>query len=202
MTRLLIVRHGSTDLMSRVLCGRLPGIPLSEGGRQEAQALGRKLATNRNLQAIYSSPLERAQETAQAIAQPHGLPVETVEPLTEIDFGEWTGKAIADLRAAAEWSDFNHCRSMTTPPGGESLLAVQSRAWKAVESLCTTHPDAEIALVSHGDVIRGLLLFLLGMPIDNIFRIEIAPASLSVASAGQGLAPIVHSLNQISSFEE
>lgn len=195
MTRILLIRHGSTDLMASVLCGRMPGVSLNAEGRRQAEQLGRSLQDAVELQAIYTSPLERARETAEAIARPHNLTVTVEEALVELDFGSWTGKPYSDIHREEGWSGFNQCRSMSAPPGGESMAAVQSRTWNVLNSILRDHDGQTVAVVSHGDVIRMLLLYVLGMPIDHLFRLEIAPCSVSSFSAGIGLGPVVHSVN-------
>ena len=88
---------------------------------------------------------------------------------------------------------------MCSPPGGELLMHVQARAWSSLERIVSrydVHAEANIAVVSHGDVIRGLLLLLLGMPLDHIHRLEVAPASVSeiLLSAGE---PRIRTINQV-----
>ncbi len=202
MIRLLLIRHGDTQLLSHVLCGRMPGVHLSEKGREQARVLGRELASVSDLKAVYCSPLERTRETAAAVAEPHAIPVTLDNQLIEIDFGNWTGLPFRDIQSsddpdkAESWNAFNRFRSMAAAPGGENMLEVQNRAWNAVTKILNTHPEGSVALVSHGDVIRSLLLYVLGMPLDHIFRIEVAPASLSQVTVGIGLAPVVHSINE------
>lgn len=192
--RLLLIRHAITDEMNEMLCGRKPGIHLNAEGQQQARTLGRKLRQICDFEAVYASPLERAAETATAVAAPHGLEVETDSGLNELNFGEWTGRPIADLKND-HWAAYNRFRSTTEAPGGESLLDVQARAWASV-SRCMHAHQKTIAAVTHGDVIRALLLLLLGMPADFIFRLEIAPASVTTVSVWPGHAPIVHQINQ------
>jgi probable phosphoglycerate mutase len=131
---------------------------------------------------VYSSPLERARETAACIAQHHGMEVEIAPGLTEIDFGNWTGRTLADLAQLNEWKAFNSFRSGTRPPGGESAAEVLARALSELERLIKVHPTSEdvVALVSHGDVLRALVAHFLGMPMDLYHRLELSPASVSV----------------------
>lgn len=196
MIRILLVRHGATDPMRDVLCGRMPGVHLNAQGQQQAQDLGRNLASIRDLQAVYASPLERAQETAERIACAHNLTVKTEEAFVEVDFGEWTGCRFDAIRDHEYWAEYNRFRSMSKTPSGESLLDVQSRAWAALFQIVKGQSDGAIAVVTHGDVIRALLLLVLGMPLDFIYRLETLPASVSTISAAPGLAPIVHSVNR------
>ncbi len=201
MTRILLIRHGSTDLMGRVLYGRMPGIRLNEQGRREAQITGDFLRSRYKLDALVSSPLERALETARWIGDPQGLSVTTEEGLNELQFGDWEGKPFADLNGCEEWRHFNRLRSITRAPGGESLTDVQQRAWRSLSGIQVEHPDATVAAVTHGDVIRCLLMLSLGMPLDYILRLEIAPASVSEILLGEG-DPLVRSVNERASALE
>jgi probable phosphoglycerate mutase len=182
-TTIFFVRHGSHDRLNRVLCGRMPGVVLSEGGREEVSAVGRRLADER-ISAIYSSPLERTRETAALIAQAAALPVEISEDLLEVDFGAWTGVTFDALRADPGWPAWNEARGVARPPDGESLLDVQARLRRFVEAARERHPDERIIAVSHGDPIKTILADALGMPLDNLDRLEISPASISVLIAG------------------
>ncbi len=182
-TTVFFLRHGSHDRLGRILCGRMDGVTLSERGREEARAAGRRLA-GEDLTALYSSPMERTRETAELVAEAVGLPVETSAELTEIDFGEWTGASFDTLQADPRWARWNSARGVTRPPGGETLLEVQTRLRHFVEAAMRRHPDQRIAAVSHGDPIKVILAQAMGMPLDNLDRLEISPASLSVLIAG------------------
>ena len=179
MTTVLLIRHASHDLLNHTLAGRMPGVHLSAAGAAEAGALAARLAAL-PLTAVYSSPLERAHETATVLAARRGLPVHVVDALNECDFGEWTGQSFETLHAAPAWAHFNTFRSGTRPPGGELLLAVQARvvAWLTAQQ--AAQPDAVLACVSHGDVIKATLLYYLGAPLDLGLRLHIAPASVSI----------------------
>jgi probable phosphoglycerate mutase len=115
--------------------------------------------------------------------------------LNELEFGSWLGKPFADLRDCEEWRQFNKLRSLTRAPGGESLLEVQARAWNSLEQIQASHPDGTVAAITHGDVIRALLLLLLGTPLDHILRLEVAPGSMSEVVLGGG-EPLVRSVNE------
>jgi probable phosphomutase (TIGR03848 family) len=179
MTTFLLIRHGSCDPVGKSIAGRAPGIHLNDTGRAQATALAERLAAV-PVAAVYSSPLERAQETAAPLAARQGKSVTIVPELVELDFGEWTGRTLAELHEAAGWREFNAFRSGTRIPGGELMSEVQSRAVGALERLARSHPDATVAAVSHGDVIRAILTYFLGMPLDLLQRIEIDPTSVSV----------------------
>ena len=176
--RLHLVRHGHTDALGRVLSGRAPHVGLSGQGRAEASAQAATLA-GRPVAGVLSSPQRRTQQTAQAIAGVFGLTVRTEPALDEIDFGTWTGSAFAALDTRAEWQAWNGLRSLAPSPG-ETMLAAQARVVALVQRLLGEWPDGELVLVSHADVIRALLAYLLGMPIDLMQRIAVSPAGRSV----------------------
>lgn len=174
-----LVRHASYDLLGRVLAGRTPGHSLNRTGQAEAEALAEALA-ERPIAAVFSSPLERARETAHPVAARHDLRVAIDPTLDEIDFGEWTGLTLDELHADPAWRRFNAFRSTTPIPGGETMLAVQARAVAALIRMRSSFPEGEVVAVSHGDVIKAILAHFLALPLDLISRIEVAPASRSV----------------------
>ncbi len=158
-------------------------VSLSEEGRVQAAALGRRLA-DEGLDFVESSPRLRAMETAEAIAHAASVPVQPVEALDEIDMGAWTGKTFDELAADPHWVAWNERRSATKPPGGESMLEAQARISTHIHRLAANHPGGRVALVSHGDVIRSALLHLMMMPIDAYDRIEIDAGSISTVVVG------------------
>ena len=179
----MLVRHAHTDAIGVRLVGRLPGVPLSPAGRLQAERLARALAS-RPLARIYTSPLERARETAAAIAHAQPVPVTEDDELQEVDFGEWTGRTLAELDGRPEWRRFNQSRGSAPVPGGESALQVQSRILAALRRLAATHAGERIAVVSHGDVIRCAALHFAGLPLDDYARIAIDPASVTTIELG------------------
>ena len=195
MNRILLIRHANTSISGHVLYGRTPGVRLSREGEAQASRLSAALKQRFELSAIISSPLERAVQTAQKIADAFETIYRTDDRLLEIDCGGWTGKPFKELHEMDEWRRFNVHRSLANPPGGESSSEVQTRAWRAIRE-AVSGASGVTAFVTHGDVIRGMILYLLGMPIDFIHRIEIAPASVSEISLG-GDYPVVRNLNQI-----
>ena len=178
MTDFHLLRHGEHTLQGKIVAGRTPGIGLSDRGRAEAEAAAARLA-DANITAIYASPLQRAQETAQIVAERLGLAVATVDDLNEVDFGDWTGSTFAAIRETAHFPAWANRRSLAFIPGGESMRNVQRRIVETMMDLHTLHPDAALVLVSHGDTIRSGLAFALGMPLDYLTRLEIATGSIS-----------------------
>ncbi|HEY7306368.1 MAG TPA: histidine phosphatase family protein [Bryobacteraceae bacterium] len=198
MIRILLIRHGVTDLLGHVLYGRMPGIYLNAEGFRQADRLGSMLNSRYKIDEVVSSPLDRATQTAQRVAAAAGIAVEIDPGITEIDFGSWMGKSFQELNRLANWTHYNRNRSTSSPPDGESMLQVQARAWQALERVIHRREllaESTVAVVSHGDVIRCTLLFLLGMSIDHIYRIEIAPASVSEILLGAN-GPVVNTINE------
>jgi broad specificity phosphatase PhoE len=182
-TTVLLIRHAHTDaIASHRLCGRLLGITLSGIGVLQAEELGRTLALACHLEAIYSSPLERAYHTAHAIARHQHAHVELCDALLEVDYGVWTGKTFEQLDADPRWRDFNRARAMASVPGGEQPTAVQQRAVAAVASLAAKHAGATIALVTHAEIVRFALLHYRSASLDCHHELEIAPASVSAVN--------------------
>jgi probable phosphomutase (TIGR03848 family) len=181
LTIFLLIRHALCDPVGRSIAGRQPGIHLNDSGRRQAQRLAERLQPIA-LDGIYSSPLERALETAQPIARATGRQVQTADAWNEIDFGEWTGRTLADLDPLPEWRRFNTFRSSSTIPGGESMAELLGRVLRDLDRLRSLHPTpmACVAVVSHGDVLRSLVAHTLGVPLDEFQRLEISPASVSI----------------------
>ena len=184
MTTFLLIRHATCDPVGHSLAGRAPGVSLNADGVAQAAHLARRLQ-DIALDAIYSSPIERASETARAVAAGRNIPVRLDESLTELDFGQWTGRSFAELDGDRQWSRFNSLRSLTRASSGELMLQVQSRAIALLERIRAERPDAAVALVSHGDLIRGVVAHVAGIPLDLCQRIAIDPASVSVVEVGE-----------------
>jgi len=172
-----LVRHASYALLDNALGGRAPH-PLSEGGRLQAARLANVFA-GQAIAAIVSSPVERARETASVLAARLERKLEIEPDFAEIDFGPWTGARFVDLQPDPAWQAWNAFRSSAGVPGGETMLAVQARAVAGIMRLARLHPDADLVVVSHADVVKAVLAHFMGSPLDLLRRFEIAPASIS-----------------------
>jgi broad specificity phosphatase PhoE len=182
VTDFLLLRHAAHDWIGRGLAGRAEGIGLNEKGRAEAQELVERLA-HRPVDAIYSSPRQRARETAQPLAMRRGLDIRLAPEFDEIDFGEWTRLSFEQLRTEQpHWRAWVERRSVACPPGGEPFAQVAGRALAGIERLAREHPRRHVAIFSHGDVIKAVLAGALGISLDHLERFEIAPASLSIVA--------------------
>ena len=181
MITFFLIRHASCSGLGQTLWGRTPGVCLNETGKLQAQRLAERFR-GMTLQAIYSSPLERALETAETIARSMNLEVTKNPAFDEINFGEWTGKSFDTLSSDESWRQFNRDRSTTRIPGGESFLEVQTRVVTGLERLTSQHTNARVAIVSHADVIKAAVGYFAATPIDLLQRIEISPGSVSVVA--------------------
>jgi len=195
MTQLLLIRHAKNDWVGQRLAGRTPGVHLNAAGRAEAAVLAARLADH-PLAAVYAGPLERARETAAYVAAPHGLEVQPLEGVDEVDFGEWTGRPMQELRADARWVGVQFYPSGTRFPGvgAETMLEAQTRAVRAVEEVRERHAGQSVAVVSHADIIKAVIAHYAGVHVDLFQRIAISTASLSAIHFST-LRPYVASIN-------
>ncbi|HEY8576011.1 MAG TPA: histidine phosphatase family protein [Devosia sp.] len=193
---IFLLRHAAHDQVGLYLAGRTSGITLGVDGLAQAQRLGERMRREQ-FDALYSSPRERAQQTAEAVAAARGgMPVETVEALDEVDFGEWSGSTFDQLNTRPEWRHWNEQRSLAATPTGETMLDVQRRAIDVVRQLVAQPGDTRSALVSHADVIRAIVGHLLGLPIDAWQRFDISPASITTLVVGDWGSKLI-TLNEI-----
>lgn len=202
MTTVLLIRHAVNDFVKTgKLAGWLPGVHLNDDGIAQANALGTRLA-ELPLKAIYSSPLERAVETAQAV-QAHHPHLNIVELLgvKEINFGEWQGLSLSDLRKRKLWDVVQHYPSRAVFPQGESFAEAQFRAVQAIEGLVKQHPAQLVAVFSHSDVIKLIVAHYLGMHLDTFQRIEISTASISTVQLGHA-SPYVMGVNDVAHLRQ
>jgi broad specificity phosphatase PhoE len=185
-----LIRHGQADPVGRWLAGRRPGISLNAAGREQTAQLVRAL-TWAPLTAVYTSPLERAFETALPLARDHGLDVRVRHALTDIDFGAWTGRMLEELCTDPEWNRFNSDRNHACPPGGEALTEVQRRVVEELLALAKTHPGEVVAIVTHAEPIRCALAAFAGQSLNEVLAIEIEPAHVSAIGITSGVRRVL-----------
>ncbi len=173
-----LVRHAPHVLQDRVLVGRMKGVALSETGRAQADVLGARCRFL-DLDAIVSSPRRRARETACAIAQVTGAPVEISPGLDEVDFGDWTGLSMDALEGDPRWTDWNARRASARCPGGEDMDAVWARLDGLMRSLHARWPRGSVALVSHAEPIRATVLRAKDLSFDDFLSVAVEPASVT-----------------------
>jgi probable phosphomutase (TIGR03848 family) len=184
MTALFLIRHAANNFtQEEKLAGWLPGVHLNDEGREQARQMAARMDKVK-LDAIYSSPLERAVETAEYLAKPREMEIHRRDGLGEIRVGAWEGQKIDDLNKSDEWRAFQFFPSGARPPGGESGRQVQVRAMDEVEAICAAHPEGAVAIVSHADTIKTVVAHYAGIHLDLFQRIVISPASVSVIWRG------------------
>jgi probable phosphoglycerate mutase len=143
---------------------------------------------------VYASPLERTRETAAPIARARKLRVRQAPGLNECDFGQWTGRKLADLRKLDAWQTVQRHPSGFRFPGGESFREMQTRALTATRELVAAHPGETIVAVSHADVIKAIVADATGTHLDLFQRIVISPCSITcVVYTTEG--PLVTTVN-------
>jgi probable phosphoglycerate mutase len=197
MTQILLIRHAVNDFVKTgKLAGWTPGVHLNDEGKAQAEALGKRLA-DAPIQHLYSSPLERTIETAEAIRQYHPhLDIKHIEGIGEVRYGDWEGQEISKLAQRKMWQVVQEYPSRAYFPNGETMRGVQERAVNAVEELVAAHPREVVAVVSHADLIKMVLAHYLGMHLDVFQRIVVSPASISALVLGYG-RPYVVTVNDM-----
>ena len=192
---LYLVRHGETPnnhARPPRLQGRRTDPPLSEEGLRQARRTGQLLADVR-LDAVYSSPLLRARQTAEAIARPHELPVVVVDELTEVDVGDWEGRAWEEI----ERTDPEVYRAFMTDAGvnpylgGETVETVRARAVPAFERLLADHAGGIIAVSAHNVVNRAYLAHLMSIPVARYRTIPQDNCGVNVLRARRGDVKVI-----------
>jgi probable phosphomutase (TIGR03848 family) len=202
MTTVLLIRHAVNDYVKTgKLAGWTPGVHLNEDGVGQAENLGVRLA-DVPLRALYTSPLERCVETAEAVHKHHPhLTLNMLEEIKEINFGEWQGMSLSDLRKRKLWDVVQHTPSRAVFPGGESFAEAQFRSVRAVEHIVKRHRAQLVAIFSHSDVIKLVMAHYLGMHLDTFQRIEISPASISTVQLGHA-SPYVVGINDVAHLRQ
>lgn len=202
MPLLLLIRHGENDFVKTgKLPGRLPGIHLNEKGRKQAEALGEALR-DVPIKAIYSSPLERALETAEPIAKARNLPILQEPGLRDSDVGKWQGKSLKVLRLTNAWKVVQNAPSRFQFPEGESFIELQTRIANALENMIRKHnkPKHIVAVVFHADPIKLAVSHFLGLPLDHFQRLGCDTGSVTVLHVNEMGAHLLK-LNQRPPFD-
>jgi len=154
-------------------------VHLNGNGRAQAERMADRLASL-SITKIFSSPMERAVETAEPLAARLGAKVEIHEAFNELNFGGWTGRTFSELETIEQWKQWNSYRLGIRPPNGEMMLEVQTRFVAAIERLREHLAKERIAIFSHGDPLKSVLMYYLGMPVDHFLRLDISVASFSI----------------------
>jgi probable phosphomutase (TIGR03848 family) len=193
-TLVLFVRHGQTATTGTILPGRAPGLHLADAGREQATATAGRIAELERVDAVYTSPLERARETAGPIAAARKQKVHVDRGLLECDFGDWTGGELKKLMKRPEWRTVQSYPSGFRFPGGESFIEMQDRMVGTVQRLVAKHAGGVVVCVSHADTIKAAVAHALGTHLDLFQRIVISPCSVTAVVYGSG-TPVVLTVN-------
>lgn len=178
MTTFLLLRHAAHDNVGGFLAGRMPGVRLGEAGIAQARRLGERLRRER-VALLYCSPRERARETADALAACGLPPPQVVEALDEVDFGAWSGSSFDKLSKDPAWRAWNERRSLARTPNGERMIDVQGRVLAALEQMARAAQNATVAVVTHADIIKAAVMYHLALRVDDWWRIDVSPASIT-----------------------
>ena len=185
MTLVLLIRHAhSVANASGILAGRTEGVHLSPRGKREAQELAKRLG-ELPIKSLRSSPMERCGETIApwlgrtALTNPK-LTLHIDSDLSEVDYGDWTGRKLRTLSREPLWKTVQEHPSKVTFPKGESMIAMQKRAMGALENGLSRRGKGHVILISHGDVLKSIIASALKMSLDEFQRIVIDPASISI----------------------
>jgi probable phosphoglycerate mutase len=181
MPILLLIRHGENDYVKKdKLPGQLTGIHLNAHGREQADALARTLGPF-PIQAIYSSPLERAIETATPLSNEKKLKITIIPALIDTNVGKWAGRSWKTLQRTKDWKVIQDTPSQFSFPDGESFAGVQRRILAALETIIAAHgKDEMLAIIFHGDPIKLALAQFLCLPLDNFQRLSAYTGSVSI----------------------
>jgi len=184
MGEVLLIRHGGTAWNREEVFRGRADVPLSERGREQARLVAQALK-ERPIEALYSSPLSRARDTAQPLAEALGLGVVVDERLVDMSFGEWEGlpRTEVEKEDPERYELWLKASERFRAPAGESLAEVAARAWPAVDELAERHRVC--AVVSHRVVCKVLLCEALGSGAAGFWRVRVDTASVSVLERGE-----------------
>lgn len=197
MPTLLLIRHGENDCVGRKLAGRTPGVHLNQKGQQQAEALVKVLA-GVPIKAIYSSPMERAIETAQPLTASLGQEVRVRPGLIELDYGTFQGRTFKQLARTRLWKEVHANPQAVCFVNGESFVGAQQRVVAEMEAIAALHAEEDfVACFTHGDVIRLTVAHYLQMPLNAFQRLSIHTTSITVVVRNQERVTVPH-INQVS----
>jgi len=182
IVEIYLVRHGETALIrKRIVMGRMSGIPLTEEGRDSVEGISRYFR-GKNIDKVYTSPLERTLETCLIISKAVGVKPIKEAGFIETNYGEWTGLEFSEIQSkySSKWKKWEETPADFKVPGGESLLDVQKRAMEAFYKIVSdSKPHTKVIVVSHVDVIKSLILEILGAPLSLRGKFDVGLASIS-----------------------
>jgi probable phosphoglycerate mutase len=198
LTTFILVRHAHNDWIDKGIPGWTAGVHLNEQGQKEALRLAERFAPD-SVSALFSSPLERAKETAAPLANKLGLEISIRDDLGEVRCGKWTGLLFSELSHEEIAELFDSFRNGMRIPGGESITHVQERIVRCFNEIRRQYPNQRVAVVSHGDPIKTIVAHYAGIPLEFYNRLEIRPCSVTILEVDTEHVRIV-SLNDCGTF--
>ena len=203
-TRFYLVRHGETEWNQKGIYQGWTDIPLSKEGELQTKCLGKRFEnTALKLDAVYCSPLQRAIQTAKAMADAKGLPVITDVHFKEINFGEWEGYTVKQLseKYGKNYTDFYE-HPFTYPfPGEGNFQSVMERSTKGFYELLEKHKGQNVAIVSHGGVIRVLIMALMDMDETFYRKTWLSNTSITIIDVSESGKKVLFTLNDFAHLE-
>ncbi len=184
MTELLIVRHGETEWNCVERFRDRVDVPLNETGIKQAEAVARYLKPV-SVEVVFCSPVPRARQTAEIIARAHNLSATPAEGLTDLDFGDWQGKSIDDVRNTATFRDWLEHPESVQLPHGERLDSARQRAVAMVTEAVKRYKGS-VVLVTHRVIVKLLVCALLGLDNSHFWDIGSDTAAISSFTAERG----------------
>lgn len=174
MLEIILVRHGETDWNKNEVFRGRADVALNETGLRQAELEGKYLS-GQKIDLVYSSPLQRAIKTSEAIARFQKIEVNAVENLIDFDYGEWQGLTIAEVKEKYPelYQDWLDTPEQVRLPGGESLESVLNRAMPFLEDAVVRCGEGKIALVSHRVVLKVIICALLGLDNSHFWNIRL-----------------------------
>jgi broad specificity phosphatase PhoE len=202
-TEILLIRHGHVPWLEPMRFRGRADLKLSDQGVAQAEATARQIASRWQPSAAYASPLSRTLRTAQIIAEPLRLPVQSMDGLIDIDYGEWQGLTVEEVeqRWSAELSLWHRRPDLVQIPGGETLQQVLVRIVEALRTVVGRHPQATVVLVAHDSVNRVILLHALELALARYRQLGQDPCAINrIEASAEGL--LVHAMNETGHLHE
>jgi broad specificity phosphatase PhoE len=203
-TRIFLIRHGATTMTAEDKFSGAENVHLSEEGRQQAGRLANRMAQEQ-ISSIYSSTLDRAVETAEILARPHGLPLKMSDGLREVSHGHWEGLTRAEVeeRFGEEYAAWEADPFTFSPEGGESGIRVLARALPVIREIVVRHAGEKVMVVSHKATVRLLISSLLGFDARGYRdRLDQAPACLNILDFKDPVRARLMLFNDISHYAD
>ena len=185
---IIFLRHGqATNNTERILAGRTPGVPLTKTGIKQAKNIAKYLKPL-NISKIYTSPVERAQKTAEIVAKHNSVDYTIDNRLIEIDMGKFTGKPYDEIIASNGnvFLKFYQGETEIAHNGVETFAEVKKRVLDIIDFVTKEHPNQNVLLVTHMDPIKAMLSTVLDLKPQSLFELIIANASLTIINEEQG----------------